>query len=125
MDQPTQVSTGTDGTPADGYSKFGVRQSFSADGTKFVFVSSASNLVEGDTTGTMDIFVKDMVNGAVTRVPIATNQHIATDTDNVSISADGTKIVFSSRLDNLVAGDTDGKSDVFLKYLLTRELTRI
>lgn len=125
MDQPTEISTSADGTPADSYSNFGVRQPFSADGSKFVFTSAGSNLVTGDANGVADIFIKDMVTGVVTRVPIAADQLGSGAADDVSISPDGTKIVFSSRADNLVPGDTDGKSDIFVKDLVSGTLTRI
>ncbi|NKQ84360.1 hypothetical protein ELH72_28790 (plasmid) [Rhizobium ruizarguesonis] len=40
-----------------------------------------------------------------------------------SISPDGTKAVFTSSASNLVAGDGDGHSDIFLKNLVSGEVT--
>jgi hypothetical protein len=40
-------------------------------------------------------------------------------------SPDGTKLLFESDASNLVAGDTNGRSDIFLKDLVTGEVTRI
>ena len=41
------------------------------------------------------------------------------------LSADGRYLVFHSTSTNLVAGDTNGVRDLFLKDLLTGEITRI
>src|SRR5262249_997115 len=42
-----------------------------------------------------------------------------------AISADGRFIAFSSDADNLVAGDTNGATDVFVKDLHTGNITRV
>ena len=42
-----------------------------------------------------------------------------------AISADGTKVLFSSRSTNLVADDTNATADIFLKDLTTGETTLI
>jgi len=89
--------------------------SLSHDGLTVAFVSTASNLVPGDTNTVSDVFVRDMVTGATTRV--------STSTDGVQAnalmwearqSADGKLITFSSNASNLVPGDVNLASDVFL-----------
>ena len=52
-----RVSVASDGTQGNSYSYFG--QSISADGRYVAFMSSASNLVTGDTNGVYDSFVRD------------------------------------------------------------------
>jgi len=89
--------------------------SISADGTKVAFNSSASNLVAGDTNGTQDVFVKDLATGVVTLVSTGANGQGDGGSYRSAISGDGTKIVFESRASNLVAGDTNGVGDVFIK----------
>jgi Tol biopolymer transport system component len=89
----------------------------SADGRRVAFASAASNLVAGDRNGAGDIFAGDH-DGPVTRVSVAAD---GGDPDgpssNPDISADGRFVVFESAATNLVAGDTNGASDVFLRDL--------
>jgi Tol biopolymer transport system component len=120
----TRVSTAADGTQANGGSSDPV---FSPDGRKIAFISDASNLVAGDTNGVDDIFVKDLVSGAVTRVNIAIDGTQANDRSNFGsnlvkapFSSDGSKIVFESLASNLVAGDTNGASDIFVATLTSQ-----
>jgi Tol biopolymer transport system component len=54
MGQTTRISVAADGTQADNFS---VVPTISADGRYVAFLSSASNLVPGDTNGQRDIFV--------------------------------------------------------------------
>ncbi len=113
----TRVSTNASGAQAANLSRNPV---FSPDGTKVAFASFANNLVAGDTNGTQDIFVKDLVTGAVTRVSTSA---AGAQSNNYSIDAafspDGTKLVFTSNAGNLVAGDTNGVPDIFIKDLAT------
>lgn len=87
----------------------------SADGRVLVFVSAAPDLVEGDGNGALDVFVTEVGSGVIQRV---TRGHAGGDADGPShqprVSADGRYVVFSSTATNLVAGDTNGTSDVFL-----------
>jgi Tol biopolymer transport system component len=120
----TRVSTAADGT--QGNSASGLFTSLSRDGKLVAFSSSATNLVAGDTNGVDDIFVKNLTTGAITRVSTATDG----TQGNVGslapvISADGTKVSFSSRASNLVPGDTNISNDLFVKDLITGELTRV
>jgi Tol biopolymer transport system component len=51
------VSIASDGTHGNGYSYL---PSISADGCFLAFASNATNLVERDTNGSYDIFVRDL-----------------------------------------------------------------
>ena len=74
----------------------------SADGRFVVFISSASDLVPGDTNGKMDVFLHDFETGQTTRVNVASDG----TQDNcgasftaeapVAISADGRYVTFIS-----------------------------
>ena len=100
--------------------------SVSADGRFVAFSSAASNLVPGDTNGKADVFLKDMQTGAVTRISAgAEGSEGDDDSDAPSISADGRFVAFRSNAGNLVANDTNGKTDVFLKDTQTGVLTRV
>ncbi|MFN0243333.1 MAG: TolB family protein [Planctomycetota bacterium] len=88
----------------------------SADGRFVVFSSAAPNLVHGDTNGREDVFLRDRSSGNTSRVSVNSAFLQANDVSTLpSISADGRFVVFHSRAGNLVAGDTNGVSDVFVR----------
>ena len=99
---------------------------FSADGTKVLLTSIASNLVLGDNNDVADVFIKDLITGEVTRVSTNASGEEATGSSyGASFSADGTKVLFSSKANNLVDNDNNGKIDVFIKDLKTGEVTLV
>lgn len=94
--------------------------SLSADGTKVAFVSTATNLVAGDTNAGRDVFVKDLRTGAVVRATTRTGgAQVALGGKEPSLSADGSRVAFTSFAPDLVDLDTNGQSDVFVKTLAT------
>ena len=107
---------------ANGASNF---PSISADGRYVAFESVANNLVEGDTNGFTDIFVHDRKTGTTTLVSKgfdgipANNQSV-----RPSISADGLYVAFFSYASNLVVGDTNDVSDVFVYSMQTGTTSR-
>jgi len=120
----TQVSTNGVGVTGEDESRNPV---FSPDGAKVLFESDADNLVAGDTNGYGDIFLKDLVTGAVTRVSTSATgaQGNGYSTRDASFSADGGKVFFRSNANNLVAGDTGGVSDYFIKDLTTGAIIQV
>lgn len=117
----TLVNTAADGTVAQG--SF-ARYALSADGTTVAFASDADSLVPGDTNGTFDVFVKDMVTGQVTLVSQTAGGVPANGfSASPALSADGTIVAFESRADDLVPGDTNGLPDIFVKDLATGAVT--
>ncbi len=119
----SRVSVDEVGAEADGSSD---GAQFSPDGTKMLFHSDASNLVAGDTNGSTDVFIKDLLTGEVTRI---STDALDGEADNFSwqakFSPDGTKVLFISWASDLVAGDTNGVGDVFIKDLVTGDITRV
>ncbi len=100
--------------------------SLSADGRFVAFRSSASNLVPGDTNGMMDIFVRDRQTGATQRVSVNSGGAQGNgDADEPAMSADGLFVAYASSATNLVAGDTNGVSDVFVHNRQTGTTERI
>ena len=98
----------------------------SSDGRYVAFSSEASNLVAGDTNGELDVFVKDRVTGATTRVSVDSVGLQATGASGgASISSDGRFVAFESSAPNLVAGDTNGAYDVFVKDRVSGGTTRV
>lgn len=117
----TLVSTGVTGQGING----AIMPSVSGDGTKVAFSSDSSSLVAGDTNNRFDVFVKNLTIGALTLVSAGANGQGNDASVDPSISADGSKVAFDSTASNLVAGDTNGKDDIFVKDLATGTLTRV
>ena len=100
--------------------------SLSADGRFVAFYSSASNLVAGDTNGTHDIFVHDRQTGTTTRVSVSSaGQEGNGGSYDPSLSADGRFVAFQSGASNLIAGDTNDLSDIFVHDRQTDTTTRV
>ncbi len=97
-----------------------------ADGSKLVFNSLASNLVAGDTNNANDVFLHDVATGLNTRIS-TTQLGVAGNGFSIQpiFSADGNKVLFSSTSNNFYAGDTNNRADLFVKNLLTGELTTV
>ncbi|MBB4742831.1 Tol biopolymer transport system component [Actinoplanes octamycinicus] len=92
--------------------------SISADGRYVSFASIADNVVAGDTNDRYDVFVRDRWAGTTTRVSVSSTGEQGNDDSNYgALSRDGRAIVFGSKASNLVPGDTNGSSDVFLYRL--------
>ena len=97
----------------------------SYDGRYVSFPSTANNLVAGDTNNTWDVFVKDMVTGTTVRASTGSNGEQGDGISNyANISGDGRYVSFVSFAPNLVPGDTNAKSDIFVKDLVTGLITR-
>ena len=99
--------------------------SLSSQGTYVAFVSSASNLVTGDTNGQRDLFVRNTLSATTTRVSVASDGTQANgQSDQPSISANGRFVAFRSEATNLVPGDTNAKADVFVRDLRLKTTVR-
>jgi Tol biopolymer transport system component len=98
----------------------------SADGRYVAFASAATNLVPGDTNGQVDVFVRDRSSGTTQRVSVSSAGAQADFGSTIpAISADGRYVVFESFATNLVPGDTNGLTDVFLRDRQTGITERI
>jgi Tol biopolymer transport system component len=118
-----RVSVSTGGGEADGFSSL---PSISADGRYVAFHSSATNLVAGDTNGAFDVFVRDRQAGTTIRVSVSSaGLQGDGNSDYPAISADGRYVAFRSLATNLVAGDTNGTYDVFVRDLQTSTTERV
>jgi Tol biopolymer transport system component len=88
--------------------------SLSADGKLVVFTSWAWNLIANDTNFAPDVYVRDVAAAATTRVSVDSKGNEADDySGGAALSADGRFVVFTSRADDLVAGDHNLHADVF------------
>jgi len=107
-----RVSIDSAGNQANGVSTY---SAISADGRFVAFVSSATNLVPGDTNGGQDVFVHDRRTGTTERVSVdSAGTESNGSSERPAISADGRFVAFWSSATNLVTGDTNGTSDVFV-----------
>ncbi|MEW6476873.1 MAG: hypothetical protein AB1679_31840 [Actinomycetota bacterium] len=116
--ETTRVSVGPNGLEATGGQSDGgsYMPAVSADGRFVAFASDADNLVADDTNNATDVFVHDRQTRTTTRVSVGPNGVQAEDLSyNPSISADGSVVAFVSRAPNLVAGDTNTETDVFVR----------
>jgi Tol biopolymer transport system component len=109
----TRVSESNAGIQSNGESS---SPSISADGRFVAFWSFATNLVSGDANGHPDVFVRDRQTGGTTRVSVNSANNAANGFSfEPSISADGRFVAYESEASNLVANDTNAKSDIFLR----------
>jgi len=95
------------------------RPSISDDGKRIAFRSSATDLVAGG-DAVPAIYVRDLTAGTTTRVSVSstgTPGNGASDTPR--ISGNGRYVAFASDANNLVIGDGNGRTDVFVRDLQT------
>src|SRR5690348_9439929 len=93
-----------------------VGPTISGDGRFVGFVSSATNLVPGDTNGLVDIFLRDRQRGTTLRVSVGQNGE-QQNAGNLAyaLARNGRSVAFVSEATNLVPRDTNGTSDVFVR----------
>jgi Tol biopolymer transport system component len=126
----TPVSVDSAGAPANFFGH-SFAPSMSANGRFVAFESDATNFVAGDDNGVTDIFVHDRITGTTTRVSVGQpdTQGIPVQGDGASrrpsISANGRFVAFDSEAPNLVVGDTNGASDVFVHDRIFFRTTRV
>jgi Tol biopolymer transport system component len=98
----------------------------SGDGRFVAFLSDAGNLVAGDANGFDDVFVRDTLNRTTLRVNVSTSNAEANGAplSAPAISRDGRYVAFDSFATSLVAGDTNGVADVFVRDTQSNVTTR-
>ena len=111
----TRASVSSFGNPAIADSD---DPSISGDGRYVTFVSTADNLVNGDTNGTADVFRHDRQRAITTRESVATDGSQADRvSDAPSLSGTGGQLAFVSGATNLVSGDGNNAVDVFVRTM--------
>ncbi len=108
-------ASGVDGAPANAFAQ---DPTISADGNRVAFDSAASNLDLVDTVGQNDVFVRDMAVATTSLISRADGPAgVASNGGSFTprISADGRSVVFVSGATNLVTGDTNARSDAFVR----------
>lgn len=119
-----RISVASDESQANSVSQNGAVVS---GGGRFVaFSSQASNLVLGDTNRASDVFVRDLLTGTTERVSVSSTEGQAnSDCVRQSISVDGRFVVFASEASNLVPGDTNSTTDIFVRDRLQGVTERV
>jgi len=91
---------------------------FSADGRSLVFRSVATDLTAGVITSQGNLYLRNLAAGTTT---LLTPNQTATDGGNGDaagmpvLSADGRYVAFATTDSNLIAGDTNGAPDVYVR----------
>lgn len=121
--QAVLVSASNAGVVANNFSQ---HVTISDDGTRVAFQSKADNLVSGDTNGEWDVFVRNMLTGAITRASTSSSGgQTGSWCLDPSLDANGRYVAMGCRFDDLVPDDVNGVWDVFVKDLSTGSMTRV
>ena len=92
----------------------------SSGGGYVTFYSGAGNIVADDDNGSFDVFVRDRLFGTVELISRSSAGDLGNNHSMYpAINTTGQYVAFCSKADNLVAGDTNGFMDVFVRDLDT------
>lgn len=106
------ISVSSGGTPGNAISFL---PALNSDGNQIAFKSEAFNLVNNDTNGVPDVFVRDRTDGITQRVSVDSFGNQANGlSGGPGISGDGRFVAFPSFASNLVPDDGNGFSDVYV-----------
>lgn len=97
------VSVGTNGAVSDGSS---YKSTMTPDGRYIAFSSTADNLVDADTNGIPDVFVRDMTSNLTTLISVGaqTNSLLTAGSDVPLLTPDGRYVAFYSTALKLAPG---------------------
>jgi Tol biopolymer transport system component len=120
-----RVSVSSTGAQSQGVDIYDV--AISADGRYVVFTSFANDLVSGDGNGADDAFVHDRVTHTTTLVSVDSASSGSGSGISIahSISADGRFVAFRSDAADIIAGDTNGCTDIFVRDLVSGTSERV
>lgn len=109
----------------------------SGDGRYIAFASLANNLVQGDSNGVADIFIRDRQTNTTSQISVSTSGQQADNgtpgdpnytpgsSSSPSISTDGRFVVFTSNANNLVNGDAQNTPDIFIRDLINNSTSLV
>jgi hypothetical protein len=130
-----RVSVDSSGQQANGLSQ--VYNSISAEGRFVAYASFATNLVAGDSNGVLDVFVHDRDadgNGIFDEAGGVATERVSRSTTGQqgdgdswvpALSGNGRFVAFQSSATNLVPGDSNGLSDIFVHDRLLQTTRRV
>ncbi len=120
-----RISNGPGSVPGNGNSQ---HPDVSVNGRYVCYYSAATNLVSGDDNRKTDIFVYDRTAKTTTRVSHVTGSadDANKESSNCAFAGKKTLVAFDSDATNIVAGDTNRSTDIFLAELgPTGKVTRV
>jgi len=122
---PVSVATGG----AAMANKGATAPAINGDGTRVAFDSASTNLgTPSDVNaGLTDVFLRDLAAGTTDLVSRTNGQNGISGnglSDRPSIDASGNRIAFETSANDLIPGDSNGTSDVFVRDLATNQ-TRV
>jgi Tol biopolymer transport system component len=99
----------------------------SANGNFIAFDSTCYDLLPAvDDSGQSEVYVRDLAKGTVTKVSVTSaGRHGNGPSFGPQLSADGRYVAFTSYASDLVAGDTNGQADVFVRDVVKKKTTRV
>jgi len=98
----------------------------STNGQYALFQSGASDLVNGKTNRSIGVFRRDMQAGTTLLVSIPTNGGaVIGNSRDAAMTPDGRYVAFASSANNLVAGDTNGIQDIFVRDMQLGQTTLV
>jgi Tol biopolymer transport system component len=106
----TSLSTNGSGSPFLGSSK----PVMTPDARWIVFESTAHDLVNDDTNGLADVFVRNTQSGNTMMVSVGARRG---ESGDASITPDGRRIAFRSSADHLIAGLTNRHGEIYVRDL--------
>jgi len=119
----SQVSVSSAGTPGDADSSY---PDISPNGRYVVFESFAKNIVPGISDDNKDIFHHDTQTEITSVVSVSSAGTEGNGNSyNAAVSSSGRYVVFDSVADNLVPGDDNDRSDIFLHDMQTGITSRV
>lgn len=108
-----QVSVSRSGARGNGASE---ARAMTPDARYIIFFSDASNLASGDTNHLRDVLVWDRHTRRTSLISVDSKGRPANgESDSASVSPDGRYVAFGSIASNLVVGDTNQTTDVFVR----------
>lgn len=122
----TRISVRSDGVQGEGGYYGADAGPISSDGRFVLFSSDFTNLVQNDINEMRDVFLYDRLTQETTRVSVSSNSAEGNGNSwGGEFSADGRYVTFSSEADNLVPGDSNSNSDVFIRDCILKKTTRV
>lgn len=97
----------------------------SSNGQYVAFVSNASNLVVSDTNNVRDVFIYNRGDDSIRRITAESGAQASATSDRPTISDDGRYIAFQSDASNLVSGDDNNQSDIFVYDRSDNDMERV
>jgi Tol biopolymer transport system component len=131
FDRSTCTTENVSVTSAEGLANgASVFPAISRDGRFVAFLSAATNLgPTADTNNAPDVFVRDRLNGITLLVSAAFDggwaNTTASESGPLTISGNGQFVAFWSNASNLVSGDTNGNTDLFVRDVAGGVTTRV